>query len=193
MSNSYKDMMDKAVPGAELIRKTKRKMLQKEKTVNTKTHFIRKPLPAVAAIIIIISILAAGFAFANSDQIINLLGGGRIESGKTNDGDDYISISTSFTEDPVEIINGRVYFILDGSGVDITEYCTETTFYEYEYISVSGYRHVVIVGGAPDKLGWGEFIWDEKGSVIGNNATFHEDINGEKPQWLRSAEEKFSK
>ena len=139
------------------------------------------------------SILTAGLAFAYGNQIINLLGGGRIESGKTNDGDDYISISTNFTVAPVEVIDGQVYFTLDGSRTDITVYCTETTFYEYEHIANNGYRHVVIIGGAPDKLGWGEFIWDENGSVVGSNATLHKDEYGETPQWLKLAEEKFSR
>ena len=83
---------------------------------------------------------------------------------------------------------GQVYFILDGSGTDITSYCTESTYYEYEQIADNGYRHVVIVGGLPDDLGWGEFVWDENGNAVGSNATFLPDINERRPEWLKLAE-----
>jgi hypothetical protein len=79
--------------------------------------------------------------------------------------------------------------MLDGSGKDITDYCTEATFYKFEHTADNGYRHVMVVGGSPDNLGWGEFIWDETGFMVGSTAVFHEDENGERPEWLRLADE----
>ncbi|MDR0293945.1 MAG: hypothetical protein LBH95_07335 [Oscillospiraceae bacterium] len=142
-----------------------------------------------ALIAAVAAVFSLTTAFAYGSQIIQLLGGGRIEAGKTSSGEDYISISTGFTSDPAEVRDGRVYFILDGSDTDITNYCTEATYYEYAQMTDNGYRHVVIVGGTPDKLGWGEFIWDEKGNLLGSNATAYTDANDEKPQWLRIADE----
>lgn len=188
-NNSYKQMMDKVVPSTSLIYKTKRKMKKEDNVLNIRTHATRKPMTAIIAVVVMLSLLTFGVAYAYGSQIIQLLGGGRIESGKTSDCDDYISISTGFATDPVEVRDGQVYFILDGSNMNITSYCTESTFFMHEQIADTGYRHVVIVGGAPDNLGWGEFIWDENGNFTGSNATFHEDINGERPEWLKLAEE----
>jgi hypothetical protein len=141
----------------------------------------------IAATITLTLLTIVGFAYGS--RIIELLGGGRIESGKTSDGDDYISISTNFKSNPVEVKDGRVYFVLDNSNTDITSYCTESTFFMYEQVGDNGYRHVIIVGGTPDRLGWGEFIWDDKGNAVGSNATFYEDADGEHPEWLKRAEE----
>jgi len=186
-NNSYKRMMDKAVPSAALIQKTKSKMLKEDTVLSIETRSIRRPLPAVIVIVVILSLLTAGFVFANGSQIIQLLGGGRIESGKTSDGEDYISIS-QYETNPAEVRDGRVYFVLDGSDRDITSHCTESTYFEYERIAENGYRHVLVVGGEPDNLGWGEFIWDEDGNLVGSTAQFHKDIYGEQPEWLRLAE-----
>ncbi|MDR2532327.1 MAG: hypothetical protein LBC82_05740 [Oscillospiraceae bacterium] len=153
---------------------------------NNKSHYAKRLKPALIAAVIALALFTT-VSFAYGGQIIQLLGGGRIESGKTADGDDYISIS-SFESNPAEIRDGRVYFILDGSDTDITSHCTEATYYKYEQIADNGYRHVIIVGGTPDKLGWSEFIWDEKGDMVGSTARYY-DINGEQPEWLRLAEE----
>jgi len=187
--NSYKRMMDKAVPSAALIQKTKSKMIKEVNALNIETRSTKRPLTAAIAIVAILSLLTTGFAFAYGSQIIQLLGGGRIETGKTSDGNDNISVDTGFVSDPVEVRDGKVYFVLDGTNKDITSYCTETTFYQYEQIADNGYRHVVVVGGTSDNLGWGEFVWDENGDMVGNNATFHEDKYGERPEWLKLAEE----
>ena len=185
---SYKRMMDKAVPSVALIQKTKSKMIKEDNTLSIETRSIKRPLTAVITVIVILSLLTAGVAFAYGSQIIELLVGGHIESGIDSGGNKYTSIYTEFDTDPVEVRNGRVYFILDNSDADITDYCTETTYYTYEQINDNGYRHVFVVGGTPDNLGWGEFIWNENGKMVGNTA-FHKNTNSEQPEWLKLAED----
>jgi len=152
--------------------------------------FLRKPRPArrlrpavLAAVLILSLFLVVGFGYGS--QIVQLLGGGWIESGKSGGGY-YTSIPITESS-PVEVIDGLVFFILDGANIDITSYCTETTYFEYEQISDNGYRHVFIVGGAPDNLGWAEFIWDENGNMIGSTATYHPGENDEQPEWFSLA------
>jgi len=128
-------------------------------------------------------------AFAYGDQIIEMLTGGRIESGRNKDGH-YISISLTEGFEPAEVRDGQVYFTLDGSGKDITSHCTETTYYEHEHMADNGYRHVVIVGGTPDNLGWGEFIWDADSHFTGGTA-YYPSIDDVQPEWLRLANERF--
>ena len=124
-----------------------------------------------------------GFAFAN--HIIKLLGGGKIEQGKTIFGEDFVSISTGIVHAPVKVEGEEIYFILDGQNINITDQCTDSSFYKYEKTDDNGYRHVVVIGGTFDNVGVGEFIWDEMDNFIGSNASFN---SHEEPEWLKSAE-----
>ena len=138
------------------------------KSMNTRSVTYRKPKVAlVAAAIALSCVLLVGFAYAYRTQIIELLGGGRIESVESSSGDSSISISTVESY-PYEVREGRVYFMLDGSGKDITSYCSEDTFYQYERTNENGYRHVLLIGGTPDNLGWTEIVFDENGNLVGS-------------------------
>ena len=156
---------------------------------NSKPRFAKRLKPAFIAAVLILTTLTL-VAFAYSEQIIQLLGGGWITSGTNRDGD-YVSITTTGDTEPVEIRDGMVYFILDGNDTDITSFCTETTYYQYDKIADNGYRHVFIVGGAPGNLGWSEFIYDGAGERVGSTSMYNEDANGERPEWLQLAEETF--
>ena len=88
--------------------------------------------------------------------------------------------------------------MLDGSETDITEYCTETTYYQYVHTTDNGYRQVFVVGGPPDDLGWAEFLWDNEGNHLASSAVFKfpeeietsdADFRTDAPAWLRSARE----
>jgi hypothetical protein len=141
--------------------------IEKEnKSMNTKSVAYRKPKAAlVAAAIALSCILLAGFAYAYGTQIIELLSGGRIESVESSSGG---SVSISIVESyPYEVREGRVYFMLDGSGKDITSYCSDDTYYQYERTNENGYRHVLLIGGTPDNLGWTEIVFDANGNLVG--------------------------
>ena len=143
-------------------------MERENKYVNTKSVAYRKLKVAfVTAAIALSCILLVGVAYAYGTQIIELLSGGRIESVESSSGDSSVSISMEESY-PYEIREGRVYFMLDGSGKDITDYCSEDTFYQYERTNENGYRHVLLIGGTPDNLGWTEIVFDENGYFIGS-------------------------
>jgi hypothetical protein len=139
---------------------------EENKSMNTKSVACRKPKAAlVAAAIALSCILLTGFAYAFGTQIIELLSGGRIESVEgSSGGSGSISIVESY---PYEVREGRVYFMLDGSGKDITSYCSEDTYYQYERTNENGYRHVLLIGGTPDNLGWTEIVFDANGNLVG--------------------------
>jgi len=115
-----------------------------------------------------------------------MLGGSYIESGRNSDGSHYTSI-TIFDNNPAQVRDGKVFITLDGTEVDITSYCTESTFFKYEEIDENGYRHVLVIGGAPDNLGWADFVWDEKGQYLGSGTVYMPDENDENPVWLKRA------
>ncbi|MDR2569319.1 MAG: hypothetical protein LBD23_03345 [Oscillospiraceae bacterium] len=162
---------------------------KEDNIVSIKSRSTKKIITGLVAAVVVLS-LTTVVAFAYGSQIIELLGGGHIEIEKSGNSS---SVSMTISEadpDPVEVKDGRVYFILDGSNKDITEYCTESTYYQYEYIAENGYHHVFIVGGSPDNLGWAEFIWSEDGNILGSSAVFPPSTDmDQKPLWWENANE----
>ena len=136
---------------------------------NKKSRFV-----LIAAIIALSFIVIVGFAYAN--QIIGLLTGGYIEIGK-----DFVSITTYDDNIPYEVREGKIYFILNNLNKDITGYCSDETYFEYEWFGENGWRHVVVVGGTHDNPGWMEAIWDENGNKVATSSMHNGD---ETPMWL---------
>jgi len=112
-----------------------------------------------------------------------MLGGGQIEIGH-NFTSLTITKSDSFETFPYEIKDGRIYFTLGGSNKDITAYINYEAFYEYEWIGENGFRHVIIVGGAPNEIGWAEFVWDANGYQLATTSIHGGDTT---PAWLNNA------
>lgn len=151
--------------------------LQEEDSHMNKQKFSRIFAIALAAAL---ALTAVGFAYGA--QIIEMLGGGQIEIGETVDGG-YIAIDSGAAVDPVEVRDGRIYFILDGQDADITDHCSSDTYFQYEKITGDGTRHVFVVGGTPDALGWAEFIWPSNGSKA-SSAQFP---SADEPAWYAAA------
>ena len=71
---------------------------------------------------------------------------------------------------------------------------TCSMFFQYERNADNGFRHVFVVGGAPDNLGWAEFIWNENGDYFAANITYPPSvdiIDRDQPQWLELASEEL--
>lgn len=143
----------------------------------------RAPRVLVIAAAAVLAVALVGFTFGKP-LVIQLLGGGQYTSYRDSDGSGFVCMGAGFETDPAQVRNGRVYFVLDGSGLDITEYCTRSTYYQYERMNDDGSRDVVLVGGDPDDLGWAEFVWAPDGTR-GSSATYHGD---EQPPWLAAGE-----
>ena len=134
-------------------------------------------LPLIAAILVIAASLT-GFAFG--EKVFPLLGGGKIMQYINENGEDVVSVDTGFAVDPVSIWNDRIYFTLDGSYTDITEFCSDTACYSYESSEPDGSLHIVLVGGTPEHVGWAEFTILPSGELF-SNATCD---SAEEPEWL---------
>lgn len=115
-----------------------------------------------------------------------MLSGGHIKEGKEANGDSYSSISTVFMNDPVKVRDDQIYFVLDGSNINITDQCSEKTYYKYETVDNDGYRHVILIGGTLDDVGMAEYIWNSNGILKGSVTSYNGD---EEPAWLASARE----
>lgn len=165
-----KALRSSETPDAELVLKVKYNLL-KEEPVLTKSNKKFSYSTAVIAAVVVLSLTLVGFAYGS--QIIQLLGGGHFEEGKDSNGNNFVSMDIGFEYDPIEVRDGQIYFVLDGSDTNITNQCSEETYYQYETIDDNGYRHVVLIGGTADNVGMAEYIWDESGSFRGGNASYN--------------------
>ena len=195
MSTNYKQTFDAVCMMPERQERI-RTELSSRYTENTKEdnvvkiHAKKRLITVLIAAVVAMSLLAAA-GYAYGSQIIEMLGGGVIESGRNRDGSHFTSITISESNNPAVVRDGKVYFVLDDLEIDITSYCTESTFFSFEKIDDDGYRHVLLVGGEPDNLGWASFTWDETGQVLGRGAVYMPDENDEKPIWLQRAYAEF--
>ena len=93
------------------------------------------------------------------------------------DGNDFITSGTA--TDMVEVIDGRVYFTFNDE--DITEYCSETTYFRHDLVDEQGVSHVFLIGGELDTIGWTEILFLENGKRVSHSDLVTEGEN--KPAW----------
>ena len=137
--------------------------------------FYKKPIIAVAAVatlmlmMMVIPTTRAGIVKA-AENIQKMFTSAKGDNIIVEEKDDSISVSfdsSAFAEDKyTEISDEKVYFVLEDIRVDITDKCSKTTYFRYDYLAPSGMTHIIFVGGPMDNLGWAEFIFDEDGNYI---------------------------
>ena len=110
---------------------------------------------------------------SSEPTIIKMINGRIVEM----DGDHLSSSGTA--TDMAEVINGRVYFTLDET--DITEYCSETTYFRYDLKDEQGISHVFLIGGELDSVGWTEVLFLENGKRVSHSDIITKDVN--EPAW----------
>lgn len=136
------------------------------------------------AAIVLTTVLSLGTVFAASLEfrkaVIGLLTGGNIEQGISEDGFIYTIFNDTGDTVPVEVSDGQIYFVLNGTKTNITEFCSDTTAYVYETTDPDGTRHFLLIGGTPDNVGWAEFIPHSNG----NGYTLIRGSQGNQPVWL---------
>ncbi len=172
------------IPNNELIQKIERKLMKEEDVLiksNRKFSFSSARIAVIAAVAIL-SLSLVGFTYGN--RIIQMLGGGRFVEGRDSHGNYFATMDSGFEHEPVEVRDGQIYFVLDGSNTNITEQCSEESYYQYETVDNNGFRHVLLIGGTTDNVGMAEYLWDQSGELRGSSATY----KGETPAWLISAQ-----
>ena len=111
------------------------------------------------------------------------------ENGET------VSTSILHTEslnDPVEISDGRMIFIVNNEYIDITDQISETDAFQYEYVDEEGNTHFWLVGLNSDNIenfGYAEYIKDPSGTWAGGySARVNTEADGStSAQWLEKA------
>lgn len=128
-----------------------------------------RKLMIVAALVA--ALLLVGFTFA--PMIIEMI------SGRTVEWDENHLFTSGTADSIVEVQDGHVYFTLDNS--DITEYCSETTYFRYDYTDEQGISHVFLIGGELDTIGWTEILFLENGKRLSHSNYMTENDNP--PVW----------
>lgn len=121
--------------------------------------------------VIAAALMLAGFTIA--PLMIEMINGRVIEWDENH-------LFTSGTANSMaDVRDGRVYFTLDNS--DITEYCSETTYFRYDFTDEQGIAHVFLIGGELDSIGWTEILFFEDGRRLSHSDLITED--GNPPAW----------
>ncbi len=83
----------------------------------------------------------------------------------------------------VDVVDERIYFVHKNSKKDVTDYCSETQYYQYEEIDEDGYKHMIFVGGTLENAGWVELIFDSNGNYVTNRM----DVSDDSATWVELA------
>lgn len=108
-------------------------------------------LGAVLAAVMVV-LVGAGFPFIS----YRLAGGGDLFYQETSDGN---ITALRHTEPLMTLEDGRLWFILDGQSMDITDLISEETPYIHDASDPdTGMTYYIIMGGTPEAYGWFEWI-----------------------------------
>ena len=69
-----------------------------------------------------------------------------------------ISAEYNLGTDYVQVIDNRMYLVIDGDLTDITDQCSESEYYRYEIKNDDGTYELIYVGGTIDDFGWLDVI-----------------------------------
>ena len=127
-------------------------MEQKTKKKSGKTA-VR--LILVAAVICLMTVTVS------ADSVRQLFGwGGNMEITQYDDGAE-VRIHTEKLTEPVEIRDGRMYFIVNGENMDITDQVSQTKAFTYQFEDAQGVTHIWVLGLNGDELenyGYAEYL-----------------------------------
>lgn len=77
-------------------------------------------------------------------------------------------------ESYTKVENGRLFFVLGNKCIDITNKCSETSYYKHEVVNSDGSRSVILVGGTTISNGWVELLFDADGNYVFNKMNVEE-------------------
>lgn len=162
----------------EVIMKSKRTHTSYKKAVT---------LALAAALILALGISAYAVGGETIKRILGWGGNLVINQGAAEDGEvGSASVSLSALAQPVEISEGRMYFIVNDERIDITEQISAEKPFHYSYEDSEGYTHHWFIGLNSEELenyGFAEFIRDSNGDWKGGYGHNHRVDDGE-AQWF---------
>lgn len=157
-------------------------------------NFLQRPAGILMSVLLVFGIGGTAFACGTGtiDALYQFVTGGVIEQGIYENGENYSAVSFSGEQVPFELReDGKLYLVVNGENKDITDACSYTVPYLYECFDEEGMRHVIVIGGNLDAIGWAEYVWDENGLPAGGNASFGTSAGRDEAPWLDAALEEL--
>lgn len=149
----------------------------------------KKALTLALAAVLVLALGISAYA-VGGESIKRILGWGGnlvINQGTEEDGGlGSASVSLSDLTPPVEIAEGRMYFVVNDERIDITGQISKEKPFHYSYEDNEGYTHHWFIGLNSDELesyGFAEFIKDSDGDWKGGYGHNHRVDDGE-AQWF---------
>ena len=193
-----KDTFDKVVMNEERQEEIRAGLMGKKRAKKTWIAPVTAAAAAVAVIMLVPGtrkavVKAAETLYAAFTTRFNNLTVSVEETSFSGEGGAQIyKISTEYDfsnyEPWAQVKDGRLYFVLNGKSIDITDKCSATDVFRYEQDGENGYKTILFVGGTPDNYGWGQIIRNPNGDMVEGMA-FVDDANTE-PEWLKRINEK---
>ena len=161
-----------------------------ETEANMKHTFLRRPTAVLAAVLLIGALSVTAFAYGERivERVYTFMTGGTIEQSVDENGTSLSGVSIGTEQSPLEIReDGSIWLTVNGETLDITGEFSYTEPYIYDGTGGDGLRHVLVVGGETDAIGWSEFLWDENGLPAGGTSQFGTPAGREDAPWLEAA------
>ena len=150
----------------------------------------RKHKKTAVTLLLLAAVISLMIMTVSADSLRQLFGwGGNMEITQYEDGAE-VRIHTDELTEPVEIRNGRKYFIVNGENVDITAQVSQTKAFTYQYVDEQGVTHdwlVGLIGAELEDYAYAEYL--RSGDVWQGGYCARVNINADgttDAQWLES-------
>ena len=121
----------------------------------------RKHKKTVVKLLLLAAVISLMTVTASADSVRQLFGwGGNMRIDQYEDGAE-VHVSTDNLTEPVEIRDGRMYFIVNGENLDITDQVSQTKAFTYSYEDAQGVTHIWVLGLNSEELehyGYAEYL-----------------------------------
>lgn len=122
----------------------------------------RKPKGKTAArLVLLAAVICLLTVTASADSLRQIFGwGGNLEVRQTDAGSE-VCVHTDNLRSPVELREGRLFFVVNGENLDITDRVSQTESFTYEYADEQQVTHYWVVGLNRDTLdsyGYAEYL-----------------------------------
>ena len=65
-----------------------------------------------------------------------------------------------------DVEGDKLFFTFKDTKQDITDQCSDTDYFKYDYDGEDGLKHTIIIGGTPENPGYAEYAFDENGKCV---------------------------
>ncbi|MBO4604229.1 MAG: hypothetical protein J5657_02875 [Clostridiales bacterium] len=95
-----------------------------------------------------------------------------------------INVKDKSSKDYAQLIDGKIYFVLDGNKTDVTDQISNKDYYRHEIKNADGSREVVFIGGTPENFGWWSVYYNADRKYVFNEGSIP---NNDYPEWFKNA------